>query len=69
MFLDGGQSPQGRRHVLDGTLAILAFTFFLFLLHPSLGLTPPLVVLDVDPFLNLLYLLIDLLLTHITALR
>jgi hypothetical protein len=70
VFLDGGESAQGWRHVLDGTFAILAFPFFLFFLHLplTLTLTLPLVVLDVDPFLNLPYLLIDLLLAHITAL-
>lgn len=68
MFLDSGESAQCGWHVLDGALAILTFTFFLFLIRLSISLSLPFAVFDVDPFLYLFYLIVDLLLTNITAL-
>jgi hypothetical protein len=56
VFLDSGESAQGRGHELDGTLAVPAF---------PLLLAPP---LHVDALLDLLDLLVDLLLADVAAL-
>jgi hypothetical protein len=69
VFLDGGESAQRWRHVLDRALTVLPLTFFLFFLHSSLTLTLPLMIINVNPLLYLLYLLVDFFLTDITALR